>query len=187
MRDDDAPGDRRRFAFRLHCSVPIRFREATPIAGLGLAVNVAAAWLPSGAAHHHYHDHDHAHTAAEHDNNLPAATIHVMADAAVSALVIIGLILARIFGWLWMDSLAGVIGACIIASWCYGLIRQVRRAIEADGDHVADLHLWRLGPGHPAAIISVASHARPEPGDIRNRLAAIPSLSHVTVGVERTV
>ena len=58
------------------------------------------------------------------DNNMRAAVIHVMADAAVSVLVIVGLLLARAFGWLWMDPLAGIVGACVIASWSYGLIRD---------------------------------------------------------------
>jgi Co/Zn/Cd efflux system component len=48
----------------------------------------------------------------------------VIADAAVSVLVIVGLLLARVFGWLWMDPLAGIIGACVIASWSYGLVRD---------------------------------------------------------------
>jgi hypothetical protein len=81
----------------------------------------------------------------------------------VSVLVIVGLLLARAFGWLWMDPLAGIIGACVIASWSYGLIRdtgavpldmnpdrsmagKLRQAVEDDGDRLADLHLWRLGP-----------------------------------------
>ena len=89
---------------------------------------------------------------------MRAAIIHVMADAAVSVLVIVGLLLARAFGWLWMDPLAGIIGACVIASWSYGLIRdtgailldmnpdrsmanKVRQAVEVDGDQLADLHL----------------------------------------------
>jgi Co/Zn/Cd efflux system component len=55
---------------------------------------------------------------------MRAAVIHVMADAAVSVLVIVGLLLARASGWLWMDPLAGIIGACVIASWSYGLIRR---------------------------------------------------------------
>ena len=61
------------------------------------------------------------------DNNMRAAIVHVMADAAVSVLVIVGLLLARAFGWLWMDPLAGIVGACVIASWSYGLIRRHRR------------------------------------------------------------
>ena len=97
-----------------------------------------------------------------------------IADAAVSVLVIVGLLLARAFGWLWMDPLAGIVGACVIASWSYGLIRdtgailldmnpdrahggQVRQTIEADGDQLADLHLWRLGPGHLGAILSICT------------------------------
>jgi cation diffusion facilitator family transporter len=127
--------------------------------------------------------------------------IHVAADAAVSVLVIVGLSLARVFGWLWMDPLAGIVGACVIASWSYGLIRDtgailldtnpdrwmsenLRRAIEDEGDQLADLHLWRLGPGHLGAIISViTAHAR-EPAYYRAKLARFRSLSHVTIQVD---
>jgi Co/Zn/Cd efflux system component len=52
-------------------------------------------------------------------HNIRSAYIHVIADAAVSVLAIIGLVLARAFGWLWMDPLAGVIGALVIANWSY--------------------------------------------------------------------
>jgi cation diffusion facilitator family transporter len=185
--------------------VPIAFAEAIPIAVLGLMVNVASAWLLAGDAHHHDHDdHEHGHDhedAAGRDNNMRAAIVHVMADAAVSVLVIMGLILARAFGWLWMDPLAGIVGASVIASWSYGLIRDtgailldmnpdrgmtghLREAIEQDGDSLADLHVWRLGPGHLAAIVSVATRYAREPKFYRERLAGFPSLSHVTVEVE---
>ena len=49
---------------RLLDPVPISFDEAIPIAVLGLAVNVASAWLLSGGHHHghsHAHGHDHDH------------------------------------------------------------------------------------------------------------------------------
>ena len=42
----------------------------------------------------------------------------------MSVLVITGLLLARAFGWLWIKPLAGIIGAAVIASWSYGLIRD---------------------------------------------------------------
>ena len=71
-----------------------------------------------------FEEHDHGHGATGRDNNMRAAIVHVVADAAVSVSVIIGLLLARAFGWLWMDPLAGIIGACVIASWSYGLIRD---------------------------------------------------------------
>ena len=123
-----------------------------------------------------------------------------MADAAVSALVILGLILARAFGWLWMDPLAGIVGAAVIASWSYGLIRDtgailldvvpdrrmaesLRQAIEGEGDEIADLHLWRLGPGHLGAILAVSTSERRGPDYYRARLARFRSLSHLTIEV----
>ena len=147
-----------------------------------------------------FEEHEHAQATAHRDNNLRAAVIHVMADAAVSALVILGLILARAFGWLWMDPLAGIVGAAVIASWSYGLIRDtgailldvvpdrrmaesLRQAIEGEGDEIADLHLWRLGPGHLGAILAVSTSERRGPDYYRARLARFRSLSHLTIEV----
>ena len=152
--------------------------------------------------HDHGHGHGHGHGVAGRDNNMRAAIIHVLADAAVSVLVIIGLLLARAFGWLWMDPLAGIIGACVIASWSFGLIRdtgailldripdsrlanEVRKLIESDGSVLADLHLWRLGPGHLGAIVSVCAKEGRTAEYYRARLARYPSLSHVTIEIHR--
>ncbi len=299
---------------RLLNPVPIHFNEAIPIAVLGLAVNVASAWLLAGGHHHgHSHGHDHTHghghdhthddgeeprllafgattlaievfernvpprfrvkaetgalpaasdftietirpdgsrqlfafadkggylesrdeipephafiarvslaqagerrlreldfeehdhDAAHHrDNNMRAAIVHVLGDAAVSVLVIAGLLLARTFGWLWMDPLAGFIGALVIANWSFGLLRdtggilldripdsriaeKVRQVVESEGDQVTDLHLWRLGPGHLGAIVSVATSNAREAAHYRKRLARFADLSHVTVEVQ---
>jgi cation diffusion facilitator family transporter len=147
------------------------------------------------------HEHEHGHGAHHRDNNMRAAVVHVMADAAVSVLVIIGLVLARAFGWLWMDPLAGFIGAIVIANWSVGLLRdtggilldrtpdprmaeKVRDIIEAEGDQVTDLHLWRLGPGHLGAIVCVATTGEHEAAHYRQRLAKFADLSHVTVEVQ---
>jgi cation diffusion facilitator family transporter len=124
-----------------------------------------------------------------------------MADAAVSVLVIIGLLLARAFGWLWMDPLAGLVGAIVIANWSVGLLRdtggilldrmpdprmaeKVRHIIEAEGDRVTDLHLWRLGPGHLGAIVCIATAGTRDAAHYRQRLARFADLSHVTVEVQ---
>jgi cation diffusion facilitator family transporter len=132
---------------------------------------------------------------------MRAAVVHVMADAAVSVLVIVGLLLARSFGWLWMDPLAAIIGAFVIASWSYGLIRDtgailldmtpdrnmersIRLAIETDGDQLADLHLWRLGPGHLGAVVSIVTTEPRTPQFYRERLAWFRSLSHLTIEVQ---
>ena len=146
------------------------------------------------------HAHEH-HGATGRDNNLRAAIIHVMADAAVSVLVIVGLLLARAFGWLWMDPLAGIVGACVIASWSYGLIRDtgailldripdrrlaedLRTTIEGDGSKLADLHLWRLGPGHLGAIVSVCPKEPCTADYYRAKLARYPALSHLTIEIQ---
>ncbi len=198
---------------RLFQPVEIRFTEAIPIAVLGLAVNIASAWLLSGGhdhghSHGHSHDHDHhdhddhhhAHESASRDNNFRAALVHVIADAAVSVLVIVGLLLARAFGWLWMDPLAGIVGAFVIASWAVTLIRdtaailldmnpdrtmteKLRAAIEGDGDRLADLHLWRLGPGHLGAIVSVVTASQRTEVFYREKLQKFVSLSHLTIEV----
>jgi cation diffusion facilitator family transporter len=291
---------------RLFAPVPIHFAEAIPIACLGLAVNIASAWLLSGDDHHghsheaghgaghaeHDHDethriatnegvvavevfedhvpprfrlraesgpaiqaldasietvrpggarqafaladhgkflesleeipephafnvnvrikgqtysvvfeeHEHAHGAATRDNNMRAAIMHVIADAAVSMLVIVGLSLARIFDWLWMDPLAGTVGAFVIASWSFGLVRDtgailldmnpdsrmadsLRQSIETEGDQLADLHLWRLGPGHLGAIVSIVTHTQRTEDYYRTKLARFRSLSHLTIEV----
>jgi cation diffusion facilitator family transporter len=146
-------------------------------------------------------EHDHAHGTAHRDNNMRAAIIHVLADAVVSVLVIVGLLLGRTFGWLFMDPVAGICGALVIASWSYGLIRdtgailldmnpdrgmaeRVRTAIERDGDRLEDLHLWRLGPGHLGAILSVVTTKQRGPDYYRRLLDRFRSLSHVTVEIE---
>ena len=149
-----------------------------------------------------FEEHDHAHESAGRDNNMRAAVVHVMADAAVSVLVITGLLLARTFGWLWMDPLAGIVGATVIASWSYGLIRdtgailldmnpdrameqRMRDTIEADGDRLTDMHLWRLGPGHLGAIVSVSTAKQRGPDYYQSLLRRFRALSHVTVQVQQ--
>lgn len=148
-----------------------------------------------------FEEHAHEHGKADRDNNMRAAVFHVAADAAVSALVIVGLVLARAFGWFWMDPLAGLVGAGVIASWSYGLIRdtgtilldmnpdqdaaeRVRRTVESDGDRVTDLHVWRLGPGHLGAIVGVVTAKGRDSAFYRDRLSTLRSFSHVTIEVE---
>ena len=93
-----------------------------------------------------------------------------------------------------------MVGALVIASWSYGLIRdtgailidmnadqkltaRMRQLIECDGDKVADLHLWRLGPGHLGAIVSVLTkHSRPT-SYYRERLKSFRAVSHLTLEV----
>jgi cation diffusion facilitator family transporter len=149
-----------------------------------------------------FEEHEHPQEAAARDNNMRAAIIHVIADATVSVLVIVGLTLAWVFGWLWMDPLVGVVGACVIASWSFALIRDtsailldmnpdrrmtenIRSAIECEGDQLADLHLWRLGPGHLGAIVSVVTPTDRRESFYRAKLAPFRSLSHLTIEIKQ--
>jgi cation diffusion facilitator family transporter len=149
-----------------------------------------------------FEEHDHGHESSHRDHNIRSAYVHVVADAAVSVLAIIGLVLARAFGWLWMDPLAGIIGALVIGNWSYSLIRDtgailldmnpdqrmadnVRHAIEGGGDKVLDLHVWRVGPGHMSAVVSVATNeSRHDSRFYHAILGRFKGLSHVTVEVQ---
>jgi cation diffusion facilitator family transporter len=183
-------------ALRILTPVPISFDEAIAIAVIGLAVNVVSALLLREDHEHHHADHHHGHQ----DTNLRAAYLHVLADALTSVLAIVGLLAARFYGWVWMDPVAGIIGAIVIASWSIGLIRsagmmlldmvpdatlpsQVKEKLEADGDRVSDLHIWRVGPGHSALVVSVVSDQPQDPAAYKARLKGLRGLSHVTVEV----
>ena len=197
---------------RLAQPVTIAFNEAIWVASLGLLVNLASAWMlghdhDHGHGHdHHEHDHDHAHHAHEHhahtDHNLRSAYVHVLADALTSVLAIVALLLAKGFGWLCMDAAMGLVGAVVIARWSLGLMRdtgrvlldasapaglqrQIRERMELGEDRVADLHVWRVGPGHHAAIISVVTHAPQPLAAYRERLAGLETLEHLSIEVQQ--
>jgi Co/Zn/Cd efflux system component len=109
----------------------------------------------------------------------------------------IGALLAgRYLGWAWLDPVMGIVGALVIASWSWSLLRdtsavlldatddhledEVRDEVEGPGDaRITDLHVWRLGPGAHAAIVSYAGPA--SPAAVRTRLDRVHELRHVTV------
>jgi cation diffusion facilitator family transporter len=189
-------------AVRLVHPVPIAYGEAISVAALGLGVNLVSAWLLRESHDHHHHGQDHSHGHHHHrDNNLRAAYVHVLADAATSILAILALVAAMVAQWVWADPAVGIVGSLVIASWAYGLIRDsgavlldvsadkniesaIRDRLETKGDRVTDLHLWQVGPGHRAAVISIVSDNPLPPATYKRRLRDLRGLSHVTVEVE---
>ncbi|MGH6878996.1 MAG: cation diffusion facilitator family transporter [Rhizomicrobium sp.] len=179
---------------RLLAPVRVDYRDALVIAGIGLCVNVICAFI---LADSHDHGHDHAR-----DHNIRAAYVHVLADAATSVLALAALAGGLFLGLKWLDPVVGCIGAGVIASWAFGLVRDsgmvlldaeadpdlarnIRGMIEGElGARVADLHLWRLGPGHHGLIVSLVA---PDPTTAEGVKIALrrrhPDLSHVTVEV----
>ena len=145
----------------------------------------------------HGHPHDHA------DHNLRAAYLHVLADALTSVLALVALALGRFVGASWLDPAMGLVGAAVIARWSVLLARDtgrvlvdvapegsvaaaIRSAVEArGGERVADLHLWRVGPGHVAAIVSVVSERGSSADEVRAAIARVPGVAHLTVEVRR--
>lgn len=196
---------------RLTQPIHIDFEQAIAVAIVGLIVNLVCAWLLkddlSHHGHHHHHAHDHHDEQHEpgkaRDNNLRAAYLHVMADALTSVLAIVALLLGSSSGWTWADPVMGVVGALVIAKWSWGLIRdtgsvlldaaaegeevreEIRKAIAPTGSEVTDLHVWQVGPGHYAAIVSLITQEPREPAHYKALLAHIHELAHVTVEVER--
>ncbi|MDB5531399.1 MAG: cation transporter [Devosia sp.] len=163
-----------------------------------------SAWVLRDDHSHHGHGHSdghgHDHGGGK-DNNLRAAYLHVLADALTSVLAIVALLFGSFYGWLWLDPAMGVVGALVIARWSWGLVRnaggvlldympesedlpeEIRELIEVDGDKINDLHVWQVGPGHHAAIVSIASRAPKSVAVYKAKLAHIHDLSHVTVEV----
>lgn len=199
-------------AMRLVQPVAIAYTEAMIVAIAGLAVNLLSAWLLREHDHHHGHENEHhrhardgkgVHTHHGHDhrdNNLRAAYLHVLADASTSVMAIVALAVAGTLGWVWIDPIVALVGSAVIAYWAYGLIREsgavlldvvpdrtseseIRARLETGGDRLADLHLWRVGPGHSAAVISIVTDAPQSAEHYKDRLAGIPQLSHLTVEV----
>jgi cation diffusion facilitator family transporter len=195
-------------ALRLLNPVPISFDQAIAIAVIGLAVDLASAWLLREEHSHggHGHDLDTNHVEHEdhhhhHDHNLRAAYLHVLADALTSVLAITALLAGRLYGWVWMDPLMGIVGALVIAHWSLGLLRssaavlldtvpdprlaaRMKGRLEQGTDRVADLHLWRLGPGHFGVVASIVSDEPQAPDAYKARLAGFAGLSHVAVEVQ---
>jgi len=187
---------------------PIQYAEAMGVAALGLAVNIAAALLLQedhghDADHGHTHQHGHAHHGDEHhkDLNLKSAYVHMLADAATSVLAMVAIGAGWWLGWSIFDPMVGFIGALIILRWAYGLMKSagamlldvqpndqltqaIRTEIEALGDDVTDLHIWRVGPGHLAGIVSIATKESRNVDFYRAVLSGVAKLSHLTIEVE---
>ncbi len=190
---------------RLANPVEVAFGEATIVAVIGLAVNIASAFLLSGSPGHehghghdehgHHHGHHHGHG---HDNNMRAAYLHVLADALTSVLAIVALLAGRYLGWVWLDPVMGIVGAIVISRWSWTLLRdtsavlldtadaklvgEIREFVEGPGDaRIADLHVWRIGPQAHAAIVSVASSMTQ--AIIRERLKPVHEIAHLTIEI----
>src|SRR5690606_35573470 len=179
---------------RLIFPSPIHYDQAIAIAVVGLLVNLACAWLLKGGhAHHHDHEDHHDHGGRDHhhhDLNLRSAHLHVVADAATSILAIVALFGGKIWRANWLDPAVGIVGAGLVAVWAYGLLRDTGRVlIDAEMDaplvaeihevieaspikaEITDLHVWRVGRGKYACILSLVVDESVEPNYFRRQVS----------------
>ena len=189
---------------RFFAPLSIHFNEAIGIAVLGLFVNLTCALV---LTHDHEHGHSHAHSGHDHhqdrhhhDLNLRAAYLHVLADAFTSLTAITALVAGKFFAWTWLDPAVGILGSGVVMSWAYSLIRdtsgilldrtpahsdlpdEIRKAVESDGDSmVTDLHVWQVGVGKFAAIVSIVAHEPKTSDQYRDLLREHEELVHVTI------
>ena len=190
---------------RLISPTTIHYDQAIAIATVGLLVNIACAWLlkdKHGHDHHNNETHGHHH----HDLNQRSAYLHVVADAATSVLAILALTGGKLWGAIWLDPVMGIVGAGLVALWAYGLLRdtcrvlldaemnapvvaEIREVIMASqiSAHISDLHVWRVGKGKYACILSLVTKEIVDPDYFKRQLSIHEELIHISVEVNRSV
>ncbi|HEY0665983.1 MAG TPA: CDF family Co(II)/Ni(II) efflux transporter DmeF [Gallionella sp.] len=190
---------------RLIAPTPIHYDQAIAIAVVGLLVNLVSAWLlreghPHGHGHHHHHGHAHG------DLNLRSAYLHVLADAATSVLAIIALFSGKWWGLGWMDPVMGLVGAAMVLVWASGLLRDTGSVLlDAEMDEpvveeireviahspvkaeISDLHVWRVGKGKYACILSLATDNDVSPEYFKAQLSVHEELVHISVEINRVL
>jgi cobalt-zinc-cadmium efflux system protein len=143
-----------------------RFSEPAPVAGttvmivaaIGIVINGVTAWLFA--------------SGRKGDLNVRGAFLHMVADAAVSAgVVVAGFIISRT-GWAWIDPVTSLVIVAVIAIGTWGLLRDsVNMSLQAtppglDTEEVADflrqrpgvaaihdLHIWPLSTTETALTV----------------------------------
>jgi len=190
---------------RLIAPSPIHYDQAIAIAMVGLLVNLVSAWLLKDG---HHHDHAHGHNGhahhGHHDLNLRSAYLHVLADAATSVLAIIALFGGKLWGAGWLDPVMGLVGAILVSVWAYGLLRdtsrvlldaemnapvvaEIREVIAASPvtAQISDLHVWRVGKGQYACILSLETADDVAPDYFKEQLGIHEELVHISVEINR--
>jgi cation diffusion facilitator family transporter len=192
---------------RLISPSTIHYDHAIAIAIVGLLVNLVSAWLLKDGHHHTHAHHEHAHDHDQHghhDLNLRSAYLHVLADAATSVLAIVALFGGKLWGASWLDPVMGLVGAVLVSVWAYGLLRdtgrvlldaemnapvveEIREVIAASpiSAQLNDLHVWRVGKGKYACILSLATDNDVSPDYFKQQLSIHDELVHISIEINR--
>jgi cobalt-zinc-cadmium efflux system protein len=139
---------------RLQSPQPAQGWTIVVVAAIGIVVNGATALLFMRGSH---------------DLNLRGAFLHMLADALVSAGVVVAGVLTIAFGWAWVDPVASIVIAVVIVVGTWNLFRQsLHLMIDGVPSHlnlvevreclltlpgvaaVDDLHVWAMGTAEVA-------------------------------------
>lgn len=143
------------------------------------------------------------------DLNIRGAFLHMVADAAVSAGVVVAALLMRGTGWLWLDPAVSLAIAVVIAVGTWGLLRdsvnlaldsvpegiapeEVRRYLSGLPGVVAihDLHIWGMSTTHAALTAHLVKPAVEDDDRLLGEACRVLhdrfGIEHVTLQIERS-
>jgi cobalt-zinc-cadmium efflux system protein len=175
---------------------PVESGPVMIVAAIGIVINTATALMFM--------------RGSKDDLNVRGAFLHMAADAAVSAGVVVAAFLMMLTGWLWLDSLTSLLIVAVIVLGTWGLLRdsldmaldaapkgidpgKVRDWLAARPGvlEVHDLHIWAMSTTETALTAHVV---RPPADDhdqflheICSELASKFKIGHATVQIEHGV
>lgn len=178
-----------------------RFFNPEPVAANLVMMVAAAAILINGLAGYLLA------RGGKDDLNVRAAVAHLLADAGVSAGVVVGALMIKLTGAVWIDPLISLVINAVIIVGTWGLLREavsmslagVPRSVREDkvADYLSglsgvatvhDLHIWPVSTSETALTVHLVMPAG-HPGDgflmeVCRTLRERHSIGHATVQVE---
>jgi cobalt-zinc-cadmium efflux system protein len=170
---------------------PVAEKTVIVVALVGIAVNGATAWLFA--------------SGRKSDLNIRGAFMHMAADAAVSAGVVIAALVILATGWLWLDPAVSLVIAAVILFGTWGLLRDsLNLALDAVPDEidpaavrayllalpgivgVHDLHIWGMSTTETALTAHLVTAQVQRPADTDALLAKVKRDLHDRFGIEHT-
>ncbi|AWU93904.1 cation diffusion facilitator family transporter [Azospirillum ramasamyi] len=181
-------------ATRLVQPEPVAETTVMVVAVIGIVINGWTAWLFFGGQ--------------KQDINLRGAYLHMAADAAVSAGVVVSALAIRFTGWLWLDPMTSVVIALVIIAGTWGLLRDsVRLAMNAVPDGidragverylaglpgvaaVHDLHIWPISTTETALTAHLVRPGKNQDDALLLEISSVLKdrfgIGHATIQVEQ--
>jgi cobalt-zinc-cadmium efflux system protein len=178
---------------RLFTPEPVAGITVMVVAGIGIVINAVTAWLFASGRHS--------------DLNIRGAYLHMAADAAVSAAVVVAGVIILFTGWYWIDPAVSLLVAAVIVWGTWGLLHDstalslaaVPRGIDPTAvrvflsklpgvTQVHDLHIWGMSTTEVALtchlVMPDGAPGDPFLVDLAHELQHDFGIAHTTVQIE---